>query len=209
MQMLRFSRRLPPNVIRSFSSRLDPWQSDSLLDIGTRKIFTEKHDELRTKIRDFFSSVPPERLQLWEDQGFVDRDFWLEAGKMELIGVEQSVESGGWGKDFRSNIIGLEEQVYAGCAGGFTIQSDLVMPYIESYGTEEQKKKYMRNMRDGKTIGAIAMTEPSGGSDLQGIKTNAVRDGDDWILNGSKVPILIWKSYHSRYLGFHYKWVEC
>ena len=60
-------------------------------------------------------------------KGFVDREFWLEAGKMELIGVEQSVEAGGWGKDFYSNMVGLEEQIYAGVAGGFAVQSDLVM----------------------------------------------------------------------------------
>lgn len=182
-------RRLTTSSVRSYSIRPEPWQSDTLIDIGVRKIFTDEHDALRTKIRQFYNEVPLERIELWETQGFVDREFWLEAGKMELIGVEQSAEKGGWGKDFKSNMIGLEEQVYAGVSGGFTVQSDLVMPYVESYGTDYQIEKYMKDMRDGKLIGAIAMTEPSAGSDLQGIKTTAVRDGDDWILNGSKVFI--------------------
>lgn len=103
--------------------------------------------------------------------------------------MEQPKEKGGWGLDFYANIIGMEEQIYAQVPGNFNLQSDLVMPYICSHGTSEQVEKYMPGLRDGRLIGAIAMTEPSGGSDLQSMKTNAVQDGDDWILNGSKVFI--------------------
>ena len=74
---------------------------------------------------------------------------------MGLIGVEQPADKGGWGKDFKSNLIGLEEQIYAGVSGGFTVQSDLVMPYIAHYGTDEQCERYMKPMRDGEMIGAI------------------------------------------------------
>ena len=71
-------------------------------------------------------------IYFWSISGFVDREFWIEAGKMGLIGVEQSVEKGGWGKDFYTNIIGLEEQVYSGCPGGFAIQNDLVMIKVKN-----------------------------------------------------------------------------
>ena len=90
-----------------------------------------------------------------------------QAGAQGLIGVEQPVEKGGWGGDFYSNCIQLEEQIYSMTPGMFNLQSDLVMPYIAHYGTDEQVEKYMKPMRDGKTIGCLAMTEPSGGSDLQ------------------------------------------
>merc|ERR1719334_734195 len=175
--------------IKCYSDRPNPWQMETLLDIGSRRIFNEEHDALREKVRKFYSSVDPVRKQKWEENGIVDRDFWLEAGAQGLIGVEQPVEKGGWGGDFYSNCIQLEEQIYSMTPGMFNLQSDLVMPYIAHYGTDEQVMKYMHPMREGKLIGCLAMTEPSGGSDLQSIKTNAVQDGDDWILNGSKVFI--------------------
>jgi len=162
---------------------------DKLTDIGCRGIFNDEHDTLRENVRKFYSGVDQNRKVKWEEQGYVDRDFWLEAGAQGLIGVEQPVEKGGWGGDFYSNCIQLEEQIYSMTPGMFNLQSDLVMPYIAHYGTDEQVEKYMKPMRDGKTIGCLAMTEPSGGSDLQSIKTHAVQDGDDWILNGSKVFI--------------------
>ena len=133
--------------------------------------------------------------------GYVGREFFIKAGRQGLIGVEQPKEKGGWGLDFAANIIGMEEQIYAQVPGNFNLQSDLVMPYIASHGTDAQiqvvKKcflpfskdyynqkpksssfkfqRYMPGLRDGEIIGAIAMTEPSGGSDLQGMRTNAVR----------------------------------
>ena len=172
-----------------YSHRPEPWQMDNLTDIGSRKIFNEDHDILRESVRKFYNAVPISRKMKWEEQGFVDRDFWLEAGAQGLIGIEQPVEKGGWGGDFYSNCIQMEEQIYSKTPGLFNLQSDLVMPYIAHYGTDEQVEKYMTAMRDGKTIGCLAMTEPSGGSDLQSIKTTAEKDGDDWILNGSKVFI--------------------
>jgi len=174
---------------RCYSIRPNPWQMDRLTDIGSREIFNEEHDIMRESVRKFFSSVTKADKEKWNNQGFVDRDFWLHAGAQGLIGVDQPVEKGGWGLDFFANIIAMEEQIYAQVPGAFNLQSDLVMPYIAKHGTPEQIEKYMTALRDGRLIGAIAMTEPSGGSDLQGMKTNAVRDGDDWILNGSKVFI--------------------
>jgi len=177
------------SALREYSDRPMPWQMDKMTDIGTRKIFNEDHDILRESVRKFWQSVPREDVMKWEEQGFVDKEFWKEVGAQGLIGVETPADRGGWGGDFLSNIVGMEEQIYNMVPGLFNLQSDLVMPYIASYGTEEQIEKYQIPLRDGKLIGAIAMTEPGGGSDLQGIRTQAVRDGDDWILNGSKVFI--------------------
>jgi len=162
---------------------------DKLTDIGARKIFNEDHDILRESVRKFWTSIDHADKMRWEEQGFVDKEFWKVVGAQGLIGVETAEDKGGWGGDFYQNIIGLEEQIYQMVPGLFNLQSDLVMPYIASYGTDEQVEKYNYALRDGTMVGAIAMTEPSGGSDLQSIKTTAVRDGDDYILNGSKVFI--------------------
>jgi len=162
---------------------------DRLTDIGSRKIFTEDHDILRESVRKFWNSVSQDDKIRWETQGYVDKEFWREVGAQGLIGVETPEDKGGWGGDFLSNTVGMEEQIYAHVPGLYNLQSDLVMPYIAHYGTDEQVARYGTKLRDGELIGAIAMTEPGGGSDLQGIRTNAVRDGDDWILNGSKVFI--------------------
>ena len=187
--MLRKLTHLKIRQNAFYSIRPEPWQMDTLTDIGSRKIFNEDHDILRESVRKFYSAVDPARKIKWEEQGFVDREFWLEVGEQGFIGVEQPIEKGGWGGDFYSNCIQLEEQIYSGTPGLFNLQSDLVMPYVAHYGTDEQVERYMTGMRDGKIIGCLAMTEPSGGSDLQSIKTTAVKDGDDWILNGSKVFI--------------------
>jgi len=162
---------------------------DSLLDIGSREIFTEEHDKERERFRAFWRSVDRERVMRFEDEGIVDRDFWVEAGKAGVIGIETPAELGGWGKDFYTHCIAMEEQFQAGVPGNFLGQSDLVLPYIAHYGTPEQCEKYVRPLRDGTMCGALAMTEPGAGSNLQGMKTFAERDGDDFILNGSKVFI--------------------
>ena len=174
---------------RFYSDRPEPWQMDRLTDIGSRKIFIDDHDILRESVRKFWNSVSQEDKIRWETQGYVDKEFWKEVGAQGLIGVETPEDKGGWGGDFLSNTVGMEEQICAHVPGLYNLQSDLVMPYIAHYGTDEQVARYGTKLRDGELIGAIAMTEPGGGSDLQGIRTNAVRDGDDWILNGSKVFI--------------------
>merc|ERR1712071_316506 len=125
-----------------------------------------------------------------EKTGVVPREVGENAGENGLLGCQTSDEYGGIGADVLHAAIVWEEQSYSNCTGpGFALHSDICMPYIENYGSEDQKNHYLPLMTAGKCISAIAMTEPGAGSDLQGIKTHAKRDGDDWILNGSKTFI--------------------
>ncbi|PIK36192.1 hypothetical protein BSL78_26973 [Apostichopus japonicus] len=127
----------------------------------------------------------------WERQGYVDKEvFWRKLGAQGYLGVDVPTDLGGVGGDFITSTIVIEEQVYQHFIGTNVVaHSDLTMPYIVSYGTPEQKSKYIPGMVSGEIVGAIALTEPSAGSDLQGMKTYAKKKGDDWILNGSKVFI--------------------
>lgn len=175
---------------RLYSDRPEVGQSGSLTDIGTRAIFEEEHDIFRQSVRRFFQEEVVPHHSEWEKNGQVSREVWEKAGEQGLLGVNCPEEHGGIGGDVLSTAITWEEQMYVNCSGpGFALHSDIVMPYISHYGTPEQIKKFLPNMAAGKCIGAIAMSEPGAGSDLQGIRTNAKKDGDDWILNGSKVFI--------------------
>jgi alkylation response protein AidB-like acyl-CoA dehydrogenase len=116
---------------------------------------------------------------------------WLAAGRTGLLGMDVPEEYGGGGvPDFRYNTVLLEELTKAGATGiGFPLQNDVVAPYLLRLADEDQKKRWLPGFCSGEIITAIAMTEPGAGSDLQGIKTHARRDGDDWVLNGSKTFI--------------------
>lgn len=108
-------------------------------------------------------------------------------------------EYGGVGADVLHAAINWEEQSYTGCTGpGWALHSEICMPYLLKYGTEEQKKKYLPKMCSGEWISAIAMTEPGAGSDLAGVRTTAIKDGDDYILNGSKTFITVRCLAHGR-----------
>ncbi|PVD35962.1 hypothetical protein C0Q70_02931 [Pomacea canaliculata] len=161
-----------------------------MMDIGIRRIFSEDHDMFRQTARRFFQEeVVPFHAE-WEKNGQVSKEVWEKAGTTGLLGVNTPEEFGGLGGDYLMANIVQEEQAYVNCTGpGFALHSDIVMPYITHIGTKEQIEKFIPRMTAGTCIGAIAMTEPGAGSDLQGIRTNARRDGDDWILNGSKVFI--------------------
>ena len=119
----------------------------------------------------------------------MDRTFWRACGEAGLLCPTLPEEYGGLGLDFGYNAVVDEELAYAGSAAGITLQSDIVADYILHYGSEEQKRQWLPGMITGEVITAIAMTEPGTGSDLQGIKTTARRDGDDYIVNGSKTYI--------------------
>lgn len=161
-----------------------------MLDIGIRKIFSEEHDLLRENVRRFFQEEVVPHHEKFEKNGEVTRELWEKAGSSGLLGVNAPSEAGGLGGDWFSATIVHEEQAYSNCTGpGFSLHSDIVMPYIWRYGSKEQIEKFIPRMTEGKCIGAIAMTEPSAGSDLQGVKTKAKKDGSDWILNGSKTFI--------------------
>ncbi|XP_070174399.1 long-chain specific acyl-CoA dehydrogenase, mitochondrial-like [Littorina saxatilis] len=179
-----------PSGMEAVSTRPETGQAPNMMDIGTRRIYNEEHDMFRKTARRFFQEeVLPFHTE-WEKAGQVSAEVWQKAGEMGLLGVNTPEEFGGLGGDYlMTNIVG-EEQAYVNCTGpGFALHSDIVMPYITHYGTKEQIEKFIPRMVAGTCIGAIAMSEPGAGSDLQGIRTNAKKDGDDWILNGSKVFI--------------------
>jgi len=132
----------------------------------------------------------PERIAEWERNKIVDREAWLKAGEFGLLGVSVPVEYGGAGADFNYERVIIEEFGKRGLEGwAVALHNMIVAPYLVEFGTEEQKQKWLPGVISGETILAIAMTEPAAGSDLQGMKTRAVRDGDDYLINGSKVFI--------------------
>ncbi|RVE75232.1 hypothetical protein OJAV_G00014750 [Oryzias javanicus] len=171
-------------------SRLETSNAKTMMDIGTRRIFNEDHDIFRQSVRRFFQEEVVPHHKEWEKAGQVSRELWEKAGEQGLLGVMIPEEHGGIGGDVFSAAITWEEQMYCNCTGpGFTLHSDVVMPYIVNYGSKEQVERFIPNMTAGKCITAIAMTEPGAGSDLQGVRTYAKKDGNDWILNGNKVFI--------------------
>jgi alkylation response protein AidB-like acyl-CoA dehydrogenase len=150
-----------------------------------------EHDAFRDSVRAFCDKHIAPHHKEWEEAGIVPRDLWLEAGKQGLLGTDVPEQYGGGGvRDFRYNAVVGEEVTRVGGSGvGFTLHNDVAAPYLLKLGTDEQKQRWMPGFCSGELITAIAMTEPGTGSDLQGIKTSARRDGDDWVINGSKTFI--------------------
>ncbi len=131
-------------------------------------------------------------LEEWEQQHMVPRDMWNTLGQAGLLCPDMPEAYGGAGTSPRVCLAMIEEVSRLGMGGiasGYGIHSNIVAPYIEHFGTEEQKQQWLPRMVSGEAVGALAMTEPGAGSDLQAIRTNAVRDGDGWVLNGSKIFI--------------------
>jgi alkylation response protein AidB-like acyl-CoA dehydrogenase len=156
-----------------------------------RDIFEEEHEAFRRTVRSFLDrEVVPHHAQ-WEKDGIVPRDVWLAAGRQGLLGFDVDEEYGGGGvRDFRYNLVLAEEMTLSGIHGpGFPLHNDIILPYLTSLGSEEQKRRWLPGCCSGELITAIAMTEPGAGSDLQGIRTTAVDKGDHYILNGSKTFI--------------------
>lgn len=192
----RLSRTLFKSVRRNLSARPHPAAAPDFFQIGSREIFDESHDMYRETVRKFFQDEVVPHHDKWEEAGEVPRDLWLAAGETGMLGVPTPEEYGGMGVDILYSAIVWEEQVYTGCTGpGFALHSDIVCPYLVNYGSEEQKQKYLPKLCSGEYIGALAMTEPSAGSDFANIKTVAKKDGDDYIINGSKV--FITNGWHS------------
>jgi len=156
-----------------------------------RTLFEPEHDAFRDTVRAFLEKeVVPHHAQ-WETDGIVPRELWLRAGELGLLGFMIPEEFGGGGvSDFRYNVVLQEELTRVGASGvGFALHTDLVSGYLLSYASEEQKRRWLPKFVTGEMITAIAMTEPGTGSDLQGITTTAVREGDHYVLNGSKTFI--------------------
>ncbi len=160
-----------------------------MLDLSRRTFYNEDHDLFRDQVRRFFARELTPHLERWEEQGEIDRDFWRKAGEAGLLCPDVSPDFGGLGLDFGYNAVIDEELGYLGSTAGIGLHSDIVAPYIETYGSEAQKRHWLPRMISGETPTAIAMTEPGAGSDLQGIKTTAIADGDDYVVNGSKTYI--------------------
>ena len=157
----------------------------------TRAVFEVEHEDFRATARAFFErQVVPHHAQ-WEKDGIVPREVWLEAGKAGLLCFDVPEEYGGPGvADFRYNVVLSEEQTRSGASGpGFSVHSDIIVPYLSSLGTDEQKRRWLPGCVTGETITAIAMTEPGAGSDLQGVRTSAVDAGDHYAVNGAKTFI--------------------
>ncbi|USD36283.1 acyl-CoA dehydrogenase family protein [Ferrimonas sp. SCSIO 43195] len=155
-----------------------------------RTLFDSDQELFRDSVRRFIETeITPFHAQ-WEKDGCVDRALWNKAGEQGFLCPTLPEAYGGVEVDFRYNVIINEEIARAGASGiGWGLHSDIAVPYILNYGSEEQKQRYLPGCISGELVTAIAMTEPGTGSDLQGVKTTAVRDGDDWIINGSKTFI--------------------
>lgn len=155
------------------------------------KLFTEEHEMFRTSLRKMLDKEAYPYFEEWERKRDIPRSFWQKLGESGFLCPMVSEEYGGLGLDFGYSMILTEEleRVGAGLASGISLHSDIVTPYIEAYGTEEQKQKWLLKSVTGEWISAIAMTEPGAGSDLAGIGTTARREGDTYILNGEKTFI--------------------
>ncbi len=135
------------------------------------------------------TEVAPNVLR-WDEEGCVDRDLWTKAGELGLLCPSIPAEYGGGDGNFAFEKVLIEEQAKAGCsAWGLSLHNGIVAHYILHYGTEAQKKEWLPKLASGEHVGAIAMTEPGTGSDLQSVRTTAIADGDDYVINGSKVFI--------------------
>lgn len=155
-----------------------------------RTIYNAEHEAFRDTARRFFRTEVMPQYEKWEEQQHIDRNLWNRAGELGLLGATMPVEYGGSGVDRLYSAILIEEQAYAmDAASGFVLHSDIVTNYILNFGNEEQKQKWLPKMTSGECVGAIAMTEPGTGSDLQAIRTTAVDMGDHYLLNGSKIFI--------------------
>ena len=135
-------------------------------------------------------NAPPEKFESWRKNKVVERELWGKAGAAGLLGLSTSTAYGGVGGDFRHEAILIEEAARRGIEGwGVSLHNAIVMPYIENYGSEEQKRRWLPKLSRGEYIGAIAMTEPGTGSDLQAVKTSARKSGNQYVINGSKTFI--------------------
>ena len=155
-----------------------------------RQLFTSEHEAFRETVRKFYEKEVVPNIEKYEQQQHVDRDLWNKAGELGLLCSTMPEQYGGSGVDRLYSMILIEEQAYAmDSSTGFSLHSDIVANYINNFGNEAQKQQWLPKMATGETVTAIAMTEPGTGSDLQAVRTTAVSDGDDYVINGSKIFI--------------------
>lgn len=160
--------------------------------LPNRGIYDSEHDDLRSSIRRFVADEIAPNFDAWEAAGIVDRSLWDRLGAAGLLCPTVPETYGGLGADFRMHTVIAEELAYSGFMGpaaDVSVHSDVCLGYLLHQATPEQKARWLPGMVDGTLVCAIAMTEPGTGSDLQGVRTRAVRDGDDWIVSGAKTFI--------------------
>jgi acyl-CoA dehydrogenase len=156
----------------------------------TRSLFAPEHEQFRDSIRRFIEKEIVPHHERWEEQGMVDRELWPKAGAAGLLCPNLPEEYGGVGPGYLFNVVIIEELARVGATGpGFSVHSDMVATYINTFGSDEQKRKWLPQMAAGTVIGALGLTEPAAGSDLKAIRTRAVRDGDEYVISGQKVYI--------------------
>ena len=157
----------------------------------TPTIYEQEHQDFRATVRAFMEKEVVPFHDQWEKDGQVSREVWTKAGEMGLLCFDVDEQYGGSGiHDFRYNAVIAEEISKVGASGlGFPVHTDIIVPYISTLGTDEQKQRWLPGLVSGEKISSIAMTEPGAGSDLQGIRTSAVDKGDHSVLNGSKTFI--------------------
>jgi alkylation response protein AidB-like acyl-CoA dehydrogenase len=153
--------------------------------------FREEHDLLRATIREWLEAEVKPNLSEWEEAAWFPSDLFRRAGQLGLLGLNVPVELGGQGGDYWSQVVFLEElgRVSTAISTALSVQTDMATPPIVEYGTDQQRQRWLPPAFAGEIIGAIGITEPDTGSDVASIRTRAVRDGDEWVLNGSKMFI--------------------
>ncbi len=160
------------------------------LDVIPRSAYNEDHEAFRRSVRAFMESEIAPNAAKWQADKIVPKAIWPKAGALGMLCPTVPTEYGGLGLDFGYNAIVDEESAYyGGVATGFSLQSDIVVNYLVSYGSEEQKQHWLPKMISGEVVTAIAMTEPGTGSDLQGMQASAKKDGNHYVINGSKTYI--------------------
>ncbi len=155
-----------------------------------RTLFSPEHELFRDQVKRFIETEITPVHGEWEKAGVVPRELWHKAGAAGMLCTEVPEEFGGAGADFLFGAVMVEEMARAGATGPtFYLQSEIIAPYLVHYGTEEQKRRWLPAMASGEVVASLGMSEPSGGSDVAGMRTTALRDGDDYVINGQKVFI--------------------
>ncbi|WP_157219255.1 acyl-CoA dehydrogenase family protein [Flavisphingomonas formosensis] len=155
-----------------------------------RPTYGEEHELYRDAVRRFIETEVTPHHRQWEEDGVVSRDVWKKAGGAGFLCSNAPEEYGGAGADYKYNAVFTEELGYAGATGpGFAVHSDMAANYILNFASGDQKQRWIPGMVSGDCIAALGLSEPGAGSDLKAIKTSAVRDGDDYVINGQKTYI--------------------
>jgi alkylation response protein AidB-like acyl-CoA dehydrogenase len=160
--------------------------------VGTHAILTAEHDELRESVRRYVDKELRPHVDEWEEAGFFPDDVFRRCGELGFLGLHYPQRWGGSGGDLASGLVFVEELARCGCGGlpmAVAVQTHMCTPALAEFGSDELREQWLRPAISGERIGAIAITEPDAGSDVAGISTRAVRDGDSWVVNGSKMFI--------------------